>query len=29
MSVRVEFWTDEAVDRYWVADVAACPCRSE
>jgi hypothetical protein len=27
MSVRVEFWWDEAVDRYWVADVAACLCR--
>src|SRR5262245_49399298 len=25
--IRVEFWWDEAVDRYWVADVAACPCR--
>jgi hypothetical protein len=29
MKVRVEFWWDEAVDRYWVADVAACPCRSK
>ena len=27
--VRVEFWWDEAVDRYWVADIAACPCRSK
>ena len=29
MSVRVEFWADEAVDRYWIADVAACPCHSK
>ena len=29
MSVRVEFWADEAVDRYWIADVAACPCRGK
>jgi hypothetical protein len=29
MAVRVEFWWDEAVDRYWVADVAACSCRSK
>ena len=27
MSVRVELWVDETVDRYWIADVAACPCR--
>jgi hypothetical protein len=25
-NVRVEFWWDEAVERYWVADVAACLC---
>ena len=25
--VRVEFWVDEAVDKYWISDVAACPCR--
>jgi len=25
--VRVEFWADEAVHKYWVSDVAACPCR--
>ncbi len=25
-AVRVEFWADEAVGRYWIADVAACPC---
>jgi hypothetical protein len=29
MSVRVDFGADEAVDRYWIADVAACPCRGE
>jgi hypothetical protein len=29
MTVRVEFWWDEALDRYWVADVAACSCRSK
>ena len=29
MSVRVDFWADEAVDRYWIADVASCPCRDE
>lgn len=27
--VRVEFWADEAVDRYWLADVAPCLCRGE
>ena len=25
--IRVEFGADEAVDRYWISDVAACPCR--
>ena len=25
-AVRVEFWADEAVGRYWIADVAVCPC---
>jgi hypothetical protein len=25
-AVRVEFWAGEAVGRYWIADVAACPC---
>lgn len=29
MSVRVEFWADEAVGRYWIADVAQCPCRGK
>jgi hypothetical protein len=26
-SVRVEFWADEAVDKYWIDEVASCPCR--
>ena len=26
MTARVEFWWDEAIGRYWIADVAACPC---
>ena len=25
--VRVEFWADEAVERYWLAEVAPCLCR--
>ena len=25
--VRVEFWVDEAVHKYWIGEVAACPCR--
>lgn len=25
--VRVEFWVDEAVHKYWINDVATCPCR--
>jgi len=25
--VKVEFWVDEAVHKYWISDVAACPCR--
>lgn len=25
--IRVEFGVDEAVDGYWISDVAACPCR--
>lgn len=29
MRVRVEFWADEAVERYWTADVAPCPCRGK
>ena len=26
--VRVEFWADEAVDKYWIDQVAACACRA-
>ena len=26
--VVVEFWANEAVHKYWVEDVATCPCRS-
>jgi hypothetical protein len=26
-TVRVEFWADEAVGRYWIADIAPCACR--
>jgi len=28
-SVRVEFWADEAVHKYWISDVATCPCRGD
>jgi len=27
MEVSVGFWADEAVEGYWLNDVAACPCR--
>ena len=27
--VAVEFWADEAVHAYWVADIAVCTCRSD
>ena len=27
MEVSVNFWADEAVEGYWLNDVAACPCR--
>ena len=26
--LRVEFWADEAVARYWIAEVAPCVCRA-
>jgi hypothetical protein len=26
--IRVEFWANEAVHRYWIEEVAVCPCRS-
>jgi hypothetical protein len=25
--VVVEFWANEAVHKYWIEEVAACPCR--
>jgi hypothetical protein len=25
--VSVDFWADEAVESYWLSDVAPCPCR--
>ena len=27
MEVSVSFWADEAVEAYWLHNVAACPCR--
>jgi hypothetical protein len=27
VEVSVVFWADEAVERYWLDNVAACPCR--
>jgi|SRR6185437_15065909 len=27
VTVSVHFWPDEAVERYWLNDVVACPCR--
>jgi hypothetical protein len=27
VEVSVGFWADEAVERYWLNNVAACPCR--
>jgi hypothetical protein len=27
VEVSVDFWADEAVERYWLSEVAACPCR--
>jgi hypothetical protein len=27
VEVSVDFWADEAVERYWLDNVAACPCR--
>jgi hypothetical protein len=26
VNVVVDFWADEAVERYWIANVSACPC---
>src|SRR5882757_1585989 len=27
VGVSVDFWADEAVESYWLNNVAACPCR--
>jgi hypothetical protein len=27
VEVSVSFWADEAVEAYWLHNVAACPCR--
>jgi len=27
VKVSVDFWADEAVERYWLDNVAPCPCR--
>jgi hypothetical protein len=27
VEVSVNFWADEAVEGYWLHNVAACPCR--
>jgi len=27
VEVSVNFWADEAVEAYWLHNVAACPCR--
>jgi len=27
VEVSVDFWADEAVERYWLDNVATCPCR--
>jgi hypothetical protein len=27
VEVSVDFWADEAVEAYWLYNVASCPCR--
>ena len=27
LEISVSFWADEAVEAYWLRNVAACPCR--
>ena len=27
VEVSIDFWADEAVETYWLDDVAPCPCR--
>ena len=26
VTVAVDFWADEAAERYWISNVSACPC---
>jgi hypothetical protein len=26
VNVSVDFWADEAVERYWITNVSTCPC---
>jgi hypothetical protein len=26
VTVAVDFWADEAVERYWISNVSACVC---
>jgi hypothetical protein len=26
VKVAVDFWADEAVERYWIANITPCPC---
>ncbi|HZN30169.1 MAG TPA: hypothetical protein VFB88_12485 [Xanthobacteraceae bacterium] len=26
VAVSVDFWIDEAVERYWITNVSTCPC---
>jgi hypothetical protein len=26
VTVAVDFWADEAVERYWISNVSPCPC---
>ncbi len=28
VQVSVDFWADEAVERYWLNNIASCPCRN-
>ena len=28
VTVAVDFWADEAVEGYWIHNVAPCPCRT-
>jgi hypothetical protein len=27
VEVSIDFWADEAVEGYWLNNVAPCPCR--